>query len=722
MDATDLQLSTGEGSPGLPPDGTDDAWRELGTRLRSLREVRILRGLSQAALRDLADAMRPLDLPADATVCRAGDPVRHLFILVSGRWDVPGNVIGLAAPRRDDAATGEPGNATPDEPRRHGCTACTLTAARVWTVPLTTLDQVTAASVTSGVRRPGLSVDVAGVGQRLGRRPGRQTLRDVTFRVAPGELVAIVGSSGAGKTMLLETMAGLRAPVEGVVRYDGVDRHTNPALFRSSLGYVPQDDIIHRTLSLERTLWHAARLRLPADSSPRHLTDAVRHVLGELGLAHLASAEVRSLSGGERKRACVAVELLTRPRVFFLDEPTSGLDPATAADLMRLLRRLADGGTTVVLATHNVSDLRVCDSVVFMAQDGNLAFAGPVDRACHYFGTATIEEVYGRLAYEDTPQTWGRRFARDQEHVPSSPTPQSFSAGGTDKPSSGSAGQPPGAVRQWHLLTRRNVEILARDRLTLAILLGSPVMILLMFVVLFRPHAFTAGNPDPGATMMTAFWVTFGGFFFGVTYGLPQICGELAILRRERLVGVRLGPYVLSKLAVLLPLLVAVDTITIGLLRALDRLPALGVAQAATLLVTLLLASTAALCLGLLTSAAVFNPAQATVALPMLCFPQVLFSGAILPIPAMAPAGKAISYAMSNRWAFEGFGHSVGLERLWAHGGSPLGPPLLASYGTTFTHAAWLDWAILSGFTTMLLAATYLVLNARFSVRPVRSA
>jgi hypothetical protein len=131
------------------------------------------------------------------------------------------------------------------------------------------------------------------------------------------------------------------------------------------------------------------------------------------------------------------------------------------------------------------------------------------------------------------------------------------------------------------------------------------------------------------------------------------------------------------------------------------------------LFATLVLASAAALALGLLTSAAVNGPSQAIVAMPMLCFPQVLFSGAFLPVPGMAAAGKVISYAMSNRWTFEALGHAVGLPRLWALGGSKLGPPLLASYGRTFSHAAWTDWIILGGFTVVLLAASQAVLARR---------
>jgi ABC-type multidrug transport system permease subunit len=282
-------------------------------------------------------------------------------------------------------------------------------------------------------------------------------------------------------------------------------------------------------------------------------------------------------------------------------------------------------------------------------------------------------------------------------------------------------------VRQWLLLTRRNADILARAKLTVTILAGAPVMVLLMFVVLFRSGAFSPSDPSPSTTVMILFWLAFGGFFFGLTYGLLQICGEFAVLRRERFAGLGSAAYVLSKVTVLLPLLAIVDVVFLAVLRALGRLPDAG--DYGGTFVTLLLSSAAALGLGLLISAAVSEPSQATIALPMLCFPQVLFVGAILPVPVMAVAGRWISYAMTNRWAFEALGHSLNVAGLWASGRSPLGPPLLASYGATFSRPVADDWMILSGFTVVFLAATITVVNRktrgqqwRRGARPVRSA
>ncbi|SIN41623.1 ATP-binding cassette domain-containing protein [Micromonospora cremea] len=551
---------------------------------------------------------------------------------------------------------------------------------------------------TTSPPRAGVGITASGLGQSV--RDGRRILDDISLAIQPGEVVAIIGASGAGKTTLLETLAGIRRPAAGTVSYDG-------ATGEGALGYVPQDDIIHRELPLERTLRYAARLRLPPGTGPVEVTERVAEVLSGLGLTDRGAVPVGRLSGGERKRASIAVELLTRPGVFFLDEPTSGLDPAIAVDLLRVLRTLADAGTTVVLTTHQITDVDRCDRVVVLTRHGRLAFAGTPAEAREFFGLRSLAEVYLRLAEETDPAALPDRFAAHRDAGPAARPVDPGAAGHRQV----------GRLRQLGVLAARNAEIVARNRLTLAILLGSPLMVLGMFALLFRPGAFDPAHPIPNVTVMILFWIAFGGFFFGLTYGLLQICTELPILRRERLAGVRLVPYLVAKVAVLLPLLALVDLALLGVLRGIDRLPPVDGAGFAALYTTLLLSSAAALTLGLLCSAAVSDAAQATLMLPMLCFPQVLFVGAILPVPAMAAGGQWLSYAMSNRWAFEGLGHTAGVERLWRNGASPLGPPLLATYGDSFSRPVWVNWLVLGGFVVLFLGATWVVLVRRESRR-----
>ncbi|HEX4983201.1 MAG TPA: ATP-binding cassette domain-containing protein [Ilumatobacteraceae bacterium] len=547
----------------------------------------------------------------------------------------------------------------------------------------------------AGVLRRGVRIDVDDLSRRVRVRNGRErTLLDaVSFTLSAGELVAIVGPSGAGKTTLLEAIAGVAPATSGSVHFDGIDVYANLETYRGVLGYVPQDDIIHADLPLERTLRYAARLRLPSSTSAAEVDGAVRDAIEAVGLTDLADVRVGSLSGGQRKRASIAVELLTDPHVFFLDEPTSGLDPVTSTEVIARLRQLADRSATVVFTTHSVEDLALCDGIVFMNRHGQVGFVGTIDGAFEQFGVSSIVELYRRLAELDRITV----------------------AADTAAPASAPDNGPRHVIRrpvasgltQWRVLTQRTLETFVRNRLTLAILVGSPALVIGMFAILFRPGAFDFQDPSPSSMVMIGFWVVFAAFFFGLTYGLLQICTERTILRRERHVGLRPGAYVASKVTILAPFLLIVVVAMLGVLRLLDRLPSRPPSTYASMGIGLLLCAVAALGLGLLTSAMVGNVAQATLALPMLCFPAVLFSGAILPVNLMAGSGAFLSAVIPTRWAFEAIGHDLGARRILAEGGSRLGAPLLESYGDAGNQPTGVYWLVLAAFGVVFLVATW---------------
>jgi ABC-type multidrug transport system ATPase subunit len=567
------------------------------------------------------------------------------------------------------------------------------------------------------------AIEVHAIGQRT--RSGNVTLRDVSMTVGHGELVAIIGGSDSGKRALLEAMAGLRAPSSG-----DVVRSTGP------IGYIPRGDAVPPALPLARALRYTARLRAVPDPAA-----AVDEVLRDVDLPGRAATGVRELSGGERKRAAIAAELLASPGVLFLDEPTDGLDPARGRDLMRALRGLCDRGTTVVLTTQSPLDADHCDKVAVLASGGHLVFFGTPEGARDYFGADSLEEIYERLAgLGDPAAAWSRRFFQfyrtiggvSVPSVPPQPGPARLvpdtagphSAGPVSlEPASpdGSAGSqvtgrdPAGdragavarvlrPVRQWAVLATRNTDSLLRSRPALAVVAGAPVAVLVTLLLLFPSGAFNPAHPSPDAAVMIFFWTVFGGFLIGVGYGLPQICTELGVLRRERFAGLGAGTYVLAKTAVLLPVLAAVDAVMLAVFAGLGRLPEGG--EFGATFVTLLLSSAAAAGLGLLISAAVSQVTRAMIGAAAVCVPQVLFAGAILPLSAMALVGQWISYLMTDRWAFDALGHSLGARTLWASGRSALGPPLLASYGTAFDRPVWNDWLILAGFTAVFVAAT----------------
>jgi energy-coupling factor transporter ATP-binding protein EcfA2 len=354
-----------------------------------------------------------------------------------------------------------------------------------------------------------------------------------------------------------------------------------------------------------------------------------------------------------------------RPSLLFLEEPAAGLDPAQSTEVMRLLRRLCDGGTTVVLTTSSPLDAARCDKVAVLATGGHLVFFGTVEAACGYFGADSLDEIYERLAgLGDPAAAWSRRFfhfsrtsAGFASAVTVGPSPGSASLV-PDSAGPHSAGRPsmvavaddgePGSpamaavagqaladplalggtvprarhamaaavrpFRQTALLVRRNVDVLARSRLALTALAAAPVAVLLAFAVLFGLGAFDSARPGP------AFWAASGGFLAGLAYGLPQVHPEIGVLRAERFSGLSSAAYVLAKTAVLIPLLAVADAVVLVLPAALGRLPDYGPA-----FVTTLLSSVVALALGLLLSVAL--PALAPVAAGL---PSILLAAALL--------------------------------------------------------------------------------------------
>jgi ABC-type multidrug transport system ATPase subunit len=531
-------------------------------------------------------------------------------------------------------------------------------------------------------------------------RAGRPVLDDITLSLGPGELVAVIGASGAGKSTLLAALAGVTRIASGSVDLVTPGGSSSGSPY-GAVGLVPQDDILHPDLPLERTLRHAAGLRLTGGK--HRIREAVRDVLLELDLTDRATVPVGSLSGGQRKRASIAVELLARPSLCLLDEPTSGLDPATARSLVATLRELADRGAGIAFTTHAIADVATCDRLVVLAPGGRIVYDGPPDLAAERLGADTLTDLYDQLA-DPTVLSVGIKGAGS-----GAPTATSAPAGGPVKRSAArpaaaeSRMQHPSGLRQFAVLTHRAADIMLRNRLTLGILLGSPAAVIAMFAVLFQPGAFDPGA-DPTGAVMEAYWLAFAGFFFGLTYGLLQICTEVPVLRREHQSGVSDTAYLASKMALLTPVLLLVNAAMLGVLRLLDRLPELGGRTWLSLFVTLGINAVAALFLGLLASATVTSVAQAALALPMLCFPAVLFSGAMVPVPLMTSAGSAIAAAMPDRWAFEAIARHLEVGRLVV-GDSP--------YSSLGQEAPVFYWTVLATTGVVLAMAAYLVLRRR---------
>ena len=330
-------------------------------------------------------------------------------------------------------------------------------------------------------------------------------LNNISLSIPPRKLVALVGGSGAGKTTLMSALNGLRPPQEGSVFYNGKDFYRNMASFSDQLGYVPQDDIVHRDLTVERALYYAAKLRLPSDFTHEQINQRINEVLEDVEMTGRRHLLVKKLSGGQRKRVSIALELLANPSVFFLDEPTSGLDPGLDRKMMFLLRKLADQGHTIIVVTHATNNINTCDYICFLAQGGRLAYFGPPEDAKSYFDKSDFAEIYTSLESTEekpnTPEEAEARFKLSEAYQEYIAKPLRAESATTDvrqqqlKESKQlkKRGNP---FTQFILLFQRQLELLRNDRSTLLILLAQAPLIALFLMLLVRVEIGT-GIFDP---------------------------------------------------------------------------------------------------------------------------------------------------------------------------------------------------------------------------------
>lgn len=563
------------------------------------------------------------------------------------------------------------------------------------------------------VQPKGVRIDVLGVRKEVAG--GKTLLQDVSLSILPGEMVAIVGGSGAGKSTLMDSMSGVRPATSGQVLYNGRDYYAEIDQYRHTLGYVPQDDIIHREMPLRLTLRYSAQLRLPRDTSREAIEQAVDDALDELSLRERQDVKVGTLSGGQRKRASIGIELLTQPRVFFLDEPTSGLDPATDAQMMRLLRGLADEGRTVVLTTHATKNVVLCDKVVVLARNGHLAFVGDPAEALAYFGVRDFDEIYDRLE-EGDPAGWGHRF----KTMAAEGGAQGLLASPVRKPFETAAAAPAGRtarglrhqIHQFSVLSRRNFDLYARSPQNFIPLAMQPLVLLLLLLVLFKSNTFSkSGNPN--LALQVVYLFAFVAFLFGLLYGIQEIVKEKAIFARERLVDVGVVPYLMSKTSFLAPLLLVCCAVMELALMLTGRLPDMSAQTFFEYLLTLTLSAWAGLALALLTSAAVETADTANALLAPEIAPQVLFAGALVAVPSLSLIGKVLAALTDVRWAFDAGARVLDLKHFFTQTSSPIGKSLSIQYADSFNSSLGTYTVILVAFVIVPLAIAAVVLRQK---------
>ena len=481
-------------------------------------------------------------------------------------------------------------------------------------------------------------------------RGPKTLLSDIDLAVEAGEFVTIFGTSGSGKSTLLDALSGRRPASTGTVRYNDFDLYRHFDILRTAVGYVPQQDIVHRKITVQRALAHTARLRLPEDTSETEIADHVARVLDRVGLADKADQAIETpapLSGGQLKRVSLAVELISNPAILFLDEATSGLDAATDKRMMRLFAELSADGKTVVCVTHTLENIEACDLVVLMHR-GRVAYVGPPEEALDHFGVTRLTEVYEVI--ESAPiEEWADRFLASKAY--DAYVGRRLETSQDESAPRSTRAQPEAlrskrrsAVRQTKTLTRRYLDLILSDRRNLAILLLQAPLIGLVI-----GSVFDTSGPTPKQVTEThvSFMLVISAIWFGCLNSAREVVKELPIFLRERAVNLEVAPYLLSKLG---PLALICVIQVVGLVVATSALVELSGSNAARTGV-LCLAALAATAMGLTVSALVNSSDKAVAAVPMLLIPQVILSNAIVQLEG---GSKLVAKAsIVSFWAFD---------------------------------------------------------------------
>jgi ABC-type multidrug transport system ATPase subunit len=496
---------------------------------------------------------------------------------------------------------------------------------------------------------------------------GNKTLLDnISLAARPGTLTAIIGPSGAGKSTFARLVAGYTHPTTGTVSFEGHDVHAEYASLRSRIGMVPQDDVVHGELTVRQALMYAAELRLPPDTNKADREQVVNEVLEELEMTKHLDTRVDKLSGGQRKRASVALELLTGPSLLILDEPTSGLDPALDRQVMTMLRQLADAGRVVLVVTHSLTYLDVCDQVLLLAPGGKTAFCGSPSQIGAELGTTNWADIFSSVAGD--PESAKRRYL--ERHGPPPPPPA------TQQPADLGSPTRTSVRKQFSTIARRQMRLIVSDRgyfiflAFLPFIMGALSLSVPGTVGFGVPKTALEGGEAPNEPGQILVLLNVGAIFMGTALTIRALIGERAIFLREQAVGLSTTAYMFAKVFVFAGfallqsgVVVAINIIGKGWGAGAVTSGAVIPNRSIELYVDVAACCVGAAMVGLALSALAKTSEQIMPLLVIAIMSQLVFQGGMIPVTGRIVLDQ-MSWVTPARWGFASTASTIDLIRL----------------------------------------------------------
>lgn len=557
----------------------------------------------------------------------------------------------------------------------------------------------------------GLQVDAINISKTVvdsssgffGEKSTKKILDNISISIKPGELVALIGGSGAGKSTFMDTLNGFRPATDGAVLVNGDDFYANYNAYKNIMGYVPQQDIVYDTLTVQQMLVYAAKLRMPEDSSMDEILQRVKEVIEDVELEGREDLVISQLSGGQRKRASIAVELLADPKLFFLDEPTSGLDPGMERNMMRLLRKLSNKGKTIILITHATANLHLCDKVVFLGYGGRLCYFGPPTGAQKFFHVTDYTDIYDLINKQ--AEKWQKKFVESHYY-----SYYDSLAGKKPEKKQLEKGPSRSSFKQFGILSARYLKLSLVDKQRFFFLMiQAPIIALLLGLVADKDSFdyFETSKEVIFTIASSAVWI-------GLLNSIQEITKESTIYKRERTVNLKLVPYIFSKMLILGFIGLLQSVIFVVIFSFIIDLPDVELIGFLPLeiVTTFFLSVLASTAFGLVISSLVSNSDRAMGLAPILLVPQLIFNGLVFKLEDFT---EWLSNVAISKWTARALSISTDLNNapLELESKVALPPRDEPEYYEHSLSLLYQNWSILLGITVLCTVLSIVILKRK---------